>query len=106
MSADKIRNAVLRWNELVCDIETALDNLRDTVGLNPEAPLPTAAWALAGGYMDALDVAYGIGGWLEWWWHECRLGENPMQAGFDGKVRLVATIEDLIGIILEDLART
>ncbi len=48
--------------------------------------------ALAG----ALDVSHE---WLDWWAHECRCGENPMEAGNAQEMRKIATIDDLIWVI-------
>lgn len=101
---DLMEQAVRRWNELMCDIESTLDDLHDTVGLNPEAPLPTAIFALAGGYREALDAAYHIGGWLDWWWLECRLGDNPMGARLQGETsdRTIETIDDLVKLLRDE----
>lgn len=106
-SPDLALAATIRlWHDRVVALEEQLDALRDLLQMAPEAPLNEAAWGLVGGYIAALDARWNIGGWLEWWWNECRLGESPSQAGINGEpMRDIKTIDDLIALVIDDLAQ-
>lgn len=94
------------WHQRVRALKEELSALIDLLQMAPEAPLNEAAWGLVGGYIAALDARWGIGGWLEWWWHECKLGDRPLEAGIVGEpMRTIRTIDDLIAIVTDDLAQ-
>lgn len=101
-----IEQAIRDFHARVTEAEQVLDVLNDVLEMRPEGRLYSAVWALIGGYLDALDASHpGIGGWLEWWWNECRLGTRPLHAGLAGEeLRMIATIDDLVRLVCEDLA--
>lgn len=107
MNVEAMEKAVREWHERMVDLETRLDALSESVGLNPEAPVPNAIWAVAGGYKDALDAAYHVGGWLEWWWLECYLGNSPKEAKLAGdkEERVIRTIDDLVALLRDEAYR-
>lgn len=96
-----MQKAARDFHERMLELELRMECLRESVGMNPDAPLPTAVWAVAGAYREAIDAAHSIGGWLEWWWLECGLGERPKKANLgDGQgERLIATIDDLVALL-------
>lgn len=101
---NKIGIAIRRFHEVVADMESVIDDLKKPLRMEPDAPLCEACWHLIGAYKDALDAKYAIGGWLEWWWLDCDLGDKPRFATPSGGVRRdIATIDDLVQLILEDL---
>lgn len=104
----RIETEIRAFHERVRAARDVLRKLDDVLDIAPESPLYEAVWALIGGYMGALGAAYGhIDGWLEWWWSECDLGANPHDAGLPGEpMRTIETLDDLVGIVLDDLART
>ncbi|WP_313250784.1 hypothetical protein [Stenotrophomonas sp.] len=98
---------IRNFNELAWAMESRLDLLDEVLDITPESPLRKAAWDLIGGYINALDRAWNIGGWLEWWWSEVRLGESPSSASLKGEpMRPIRNIDDLVGIVLDDLCST
>lgn len=102
--AERITADIRAWHEAVVDLESKIDALDEVLDIAPESPLRLAIWSLVGGYIRALDHAWDIGGWLEWWWEELRMGECPSQAGLKGQeMRSIATLDDLIKIALDDL---
>lgn len=89
---------VQAWVQWTDALEQVLPNV-------PEGPLHTAAWNLVEGYLAALDSAYGIAAWLEWWWLECALGATPLAASpRGGELRLIDDIDALVRLIVEDVA--
>lgn len=102
-----IEKAIRDFHERVREVESHIDVLTEgLLKVSPDSDLLGSIWEVAEGYREALDAAYSIGGWLEWWWHECGLGENPMKAGLPGEdLRTVATIDDLVRLVLDDLGR-
>ncbi len=101
-----MEKAVREFHARAKEIERVMDAMDSVLGMSPESDFYTAAFGLIGGYMAAIEEAYSMGGWLDWWLHECRLGDRPMQAGFDGELRTVATVDDLLLIIEEEIRRS
>lgn len=102
-----VEKAVREFHERVSEIERVTDVLNSVLSMVPESDLNSAIWALIGGYKDALGEAYSIDSWLEWWWLECGLGRNPMQARLkDEDFRTIATVDDLVLLVCDDLAKS
>lgn len=103
---EKVEKAIRDFHERVSEIESVTDAMSEVLSMAPECALHSAILALIGGYRDALGAAYSIDGWLEWWWLECGLGSKPMRAGLAGEeLRAIATIDDLVRLICDDLAQ-
>lgn len=95
-----------KWHERLLDVEKRIELISEAIGLEVESPLRESVWALCGAYTEALETKYDLIGWLEWWWHECHLGEKPQQARLEGEaLRVIKTIDDLISIISDDLKK-
>lgn len=104
---NELEKAIRDFHDRVSEAELSLDAMNETLSMAPESKLCTAIWALVGAYKDALGKAYGIEGWLEWWWLECRLGQNPLKAAVSGEqLRTISTVDDLVALILDDLAQS
>lgn len=103
---EKVEKAIREFHERVTEVERVIDALNTVLSMPPECDLYSTIWALIGGYKDALGDAYCIDVWLEWWWLECGLGGKPMQAApAGGELRTIATIDDLVRLICDDLAQ-
>jgi len=103
MKNAQIGQAVREFHATVREVEEVMDALNDVLGTHPESKLSAAVWAVVGRYKSALDDAYGIGGWLEWWWLECRLGSNPLRARLQGEeMRIVANVDELVTLVVSD----
>lgn len=106
MNTANVEKAIRDFHDTVSEAEAVMGELNEVLGMSPDSRLYSAVWALGGALKDALDAAYGIGGWLEWWWLECSLGRNPMQAGWEGaEMRTITTVDDLVRLIIDDLER-
>lgn len=103
MDKAKIEQAIRDFDERVRAMDEVWEKLEEVLGATPESPVFEAMTAVAGGYVAALDAAYGIGGWLEWWWLECQLGRQTMECEVDGKEFTVATIDDIVQVVLADI---
>lgn len=101
----QVANAVREFHERAREAETILVAFDAIIELSPESPLINAVLDLIEGYADALGQAYGIREWLLWWRADCKLGKNPLQARLGDGLREISDIDDLIGIVLDDLAR-
>lgn len=97
---NRIDYAIQQWHDAVTEAERVLSAIDQSMMCAPESPLHNALWALAGGWQQAianLDDTRTTEEWLEWWWHECRLGERPKDAALAGEdLQTIATIGDLI----------
>ena len=105
MTDDQVDQAIRAFQGRVVEIERVLDAMSAVLGMQPECALREAIFGLVGDQLALLDAAGGVDGWLEWWWLECGLGNRPMGAApAGGKMRLVATLDDLVRIVLEHRA--
>ena len=103
----KVEQQVREWHEALTGVFEIMERLDDVLDINPESPLNAAIFKLIGSYNRALGWSNGIDGWLEWWWTECRMGENPMRAGLPGgELTLISNIDDLVKLIIDDLKQT
>ena len=99
MNEQRIAQSIRQWHERVVELETRYNELSPLIGANPESLMMAAVWHVA-------SEATGAGGWLEWWWLECNLGARQMTACLPGEpLRNIATLEDLIRLVLDDLRR-
>ena len=102
-----VEQAIRDFHERVTDAEKVLDALDDVFSWSPDSQMFKVFSALVGGYVSALGAAYHIEGWLEWWWIECRLGKNPLRAASVGEeMRTISTVDDLVSLVLLDLAKS
>ncbi|MBL8473719.1 MAG: hypothetical protein JNM98_18155 [Rhodocyclaceae bacterium] len=100
-----LETAVREFHARAEEAERVQRVLGETLKMAPESELFQATRGLIGGYIMALDAAYQIGDWLEWWWSECALGARPMGAApAGGSVRMIATVDDLVALLCEDAA--
>ena len=101
----EIEKAVREFDEQARAVESLIDSMRAVFDLAPESRVCQVQWDLLGAYIRALDAKHHIGGWLDWWWTECRLGESPMGAGLHGEpMREIATVDDLVRLVCDDAA--
>lgn len=101
------RFAIREWHESMIDLETKMSAFQEVTGSQTDSPLSSAIYHVAGQYIKALDAAYSIGGWLEWWWIDCELGNSPKHAKLpDEDKRLISSIDDLIQLLTDEIAMT
>lgn len=106
LKQQQLAEDVRKFHERATDFETRMDAMAEMLWMSPECPIRQAGWGVIDGHVSALDRAWNIGSWLEWWWQELSLGEKPSEAGLTGEeMRQIRTIEDLIQIIVDDLQR-
>ena len=93
------KDAIQTWHATVKAVGEAVDVLNNVVGCSPESPLSQSIYAMVIAYTGAVQEAHGLDTWLEWYWRECAMGENPMSASIgDEPLREIATVEDLIAL--------
>lgn len=106
MTPTDILPILQRWAETITAAEEAFEPVSESLGSVPEAPLPTALYALYGLADEWAGTAIGCGtGWIEWYRIENSMGERGHEAGFDGELKPIRTLEDLAELLAEDLRR-
>lgn len=66
-------------------------------------PLFDAAWGVFDGYTGAVSKLIGDAhGWLNWFQHENNMGTKGLEAGFDGDLRAIRSVNDLLWLIEVD----
>lgn len=101
----KILPILTKWAKVIMQATAAADQL-NAVGMQPEAPIIGALWAAT----DALTAAtereiWTASGWLTWYAWENAMGANALEAGYDGELREIRTLDDLAWLIGKELER-
>jgi hypothetical protein len=101
---EKVETAIREFHNFAIEMRELLDKMNELFSMEPEGNFYNLMFSLSGRYIKALDYAFSIGGWLEWWLLECDLGKKVMQAGLkDEPMRDIETLDDFIKIVCDDL---
>ncbi len=93
--------AIRDWHAATVRVRDMMRAIRAVLSPEPESEHNNAVWGAIQSYADALNTAYDLDGWLEWWWIECELGDKPMKAAPAGEpLRKIDTVDDLIAVAL------
>jgi hypothetical protein len=95
-----------RWASAINAADKSLAALRHATGLNPEAPLPKAVYAL----QDIADewAAERVGtspDWFSWYRLENKMGQRGHEAGWDDALRPVRNLRSFAALLAEELRR-
>ena len=91
------------WENSITKINDCMDSLRKSVGCNPETPLFDSVYEALTRYTGVLAEQIGDKAeWLDYYWHECRLGKSPGLVRIDEKEFLLTSVEILLEIIKEN----
>ncbi|MEN9376000.1 MAG: hypothetical protein RL710_1157 [Pseudomonadota bacterium] len=87
-------------------VESMMNDVEKSIGLDIDGPLFFVVWGLFFHYTTAIGELIGDHGeWLPWFINENQMGKKAMDAGYDGKLRKVKTLEHLYGLISESRKR-
>lgn len=76
--------------------------LAELTGADPDCPLGEAVWDTFSDYTRTLGMLLDHNeDWLFWHWLENRMGDRGHQAGYNGQLREINTLEDLLWLIEE-----
>lgn len=101
----EILAALFRWEARRLDMERIRAAWRAVGGTSPEAPILEAMVLLFDSYTDTLAELLGAGDWLQWFWIENDGGAKGLQAGYDGDLREIRTLDDLCWLVEQARAR-
>ena len=104
MDKAKIEKAIRDFDKHVREMDEAWAGLRKAIGPMSETTVYESSWRVVDAYCDAIDDAYGLDGWLNWWRFECEFGAKPRHAKIGRNKFTVATIDDLVRVVLADIA--
>lgn len=101
METSKILSKLEEWKAQQEHFQAAYKLFRDAFGAEPDAPAMDPLFKLWDAYTAAIGELVGDGeDWLSWYEYECDMGERPKEVSFpDGREIVVATLEDLAGLI-------
>lgn len=107
MKATEILVVLERWAVAVTDAEEALSALRQvTGGCDEDSPMALAVWALLG-IADhwAAECIGTAPDWMDWFRLENDMGARGHDAGWEGALRPIRTLQDFADLLAEDLQR-
>lgn len=88
------------WQKHHAAVEELMDGIEGTIGLDPNAPMFNTVWKLFDAYTGTLSVEVGdYEGWLEWFYSENEMGAGKKQAGYDGQLIAIESLDDLCRLI-------
>lgn len=92
------------WQTAMREAEAQVDALQALMGINPEAPLFAACYALMGLATRQAAQLSGVAlEWLEAWHLESNFGDKPLRAGLaDEPLRSITTLSALVDLIIDD----
>ena len=81
-------------------IHAQLDALKPTLNPDPGCPLYTAVFELIDVAIMAAGEAIGdTATWLDWFIHDNDCGRKGYDAGYEGRLKPIRTVEDLLDLI-------
>lgn len=93
----------------------AFEAVTSAMGLQVESPLNEAFYSLFHAAVIAIEHAatgeapikdeVGYEGWLEWFIYENDCGERGHEAGYDGNMKQIRTVDDLLDLMEEGVRR-
>ena len=107
MNVTALEAAIRLWHDRMADLEEWVSEVARVMGTTPaDSRMSNVIYPVANGYLEALNLASGAGidGWLEWWWLECHLSNNPLNAIVGDTQYRVDSIDVFIQVILADQA--
>ena len=101
----EVMEILTKWAKVITQANDATDKL-NAVGMSPEAPILEALWAATEGLTRAVEMRLGIAspGWLDWYATETDMGSKGLEAGYDGDIRPIRTMEDLAWLVEMELS--
>lgn len=92
--------AMRQWKQTSDKIDAEVDALKH-VGIDHNIHICERAFECFDRYTVALGELIGDpdGYWLSWYASDCDMGRKPYEAGFDGDMRLIKTLSQLLDLI-------
>ncbi|GAB4059234.1 hypothetical protein [Uliginosibacterium sediminicola] len=90
------------WQGVIEELNAQHAVLRKALLVQLECPVIAAANTLVSSYTQAVSVIVGCDvadDWLEWYALENDFGRKGFEAGYDGKLRPIRTLQDLLDLI-------
>lgn len=93
--------AILReWQDILMQSDARLEPVIEALQLHPESPVCEAVWGMQSAYTNVVSKLVGDeADWLSWYASDNRFGGNAMEAGVQGDLRPIVTLEDLLWVI-------
>ena len=88
------------WAKHCAAVEALMAGVESSIGLDPNGPMFDTVWKLFDAYTGTLSVEVGdFCGWLEWYQADNDMGAGKKEAGYDGQLIAIASLEDLYLLI-------
>ena len=95
-----------KWQAMHARADALCDGVHALFGSTPDSQLFETVWLLFDASTAALSAQIGdSGGWLPWFQIEADMGARDMEAGYDKKLRVIKTLDDVWWLIEESRAR-
>jgi hypothetical protein len=101
MTKDEKLEVLKTWQTAIENMQANLEPLEKALMFSPESPLIEAIHVLQDACTQATGMALGDDemGWMSWYWLENRMGKTGYEAGFDGNLKPIKMLDDLLWLI-------
>ena len=87
------------WKAQHAAIEAVMHDIETAFGSIPDSPLFNVSWESFDLYTETLQKLLGADTWMEWFQAENDMGERGHEAGYDGQLFKIRTLDDLYVLI-------
>jgi hypothetical protein len=90
-----------KWADCHAKINRLSDCVKSVFGSQPESLFSDGVWCIFEQYTEALSLLIGDAGaprnesWLQWYWLENGMGDKGLQAGYNGQLHDIDTLDQL-----------
>lgn len=101
MTKDEKLELLKTWQAAIENMQKNLEPLEKALMFAPEAPLIEAIHTLQDACTQATGMALGgdEAGWMSWYWLENGMGSKKYDAGYDGELKPIETLDDLLWLL-------
>ena len=103
MTKDEKLEALTKWQAAIEKADRVFDPIVDAIGLEPDGALFELVTDLQIEMTEITSFAVGdTEQWLDWYWLENDMGNKGMEAGYDGNLKKIRFLDELLELIEQD----
>jgi hypothetical protein len=95
--------ALKMWESTINESDSVFDPMIEMMGLHPDGALCELVGRLQSDLTESVSMAVGdTNGWLAWYWLENDMGNKGMEAGYNGNLKKIRFVDELLELIEQD----
>ena len=103
MTKNQKLEALKNWQHSINKFDDDFFPMIDFIGLSSDGLLVQIVYELQNQLTEMTGLVVGDKEkWLEWYWKENNMGEEAKEAGYNGNLKKISTINDLLELVEQD----